>query len=110
MFYHMFHPYRRRSHPLLHILAWLGAFLLGWKLGRQGFKLPGFKSDDGFIDYPNSGHGNRSSRSTFSSTHTFSKESATQASADQSLESEPELNTSSVPLTEETSGPSEQPI
>ncbi len=40
MFLPMFHHCHRCSHPFLHILAWLGAFLLGWELGRQGFNMP----------------------------------------------------------------------
>ena len=83
MFHSMFHHCHRRHHHLLHILAWFGAFLLGWELGKQGFNLPNFKVRDGFIDYPNQEHKNTTSQATFSNSNLSAAE---------------------------TSGPSEQPL
>lgn len=101
MFHHLCHHGHRRSHTILHILAWLGAFLLGWELGRQGFNLPGLNSGDSFINYPDTQDENRHSGSSVSTAHD---------SESDGLQNKPKNPPKTVTFTEETSGPSEQPL
>lgn len=85
----MFYQQHRHTHTLLHLLIWLGTFLLGWELGRRGLTLAGLSSGDGFIRF--SGE-KRSSEN---------KPSATSAEPQQS---------SPFVTAETNSGPSEQPL
>lgn len=99
MFHHMCHHRHRRHHTFLHLMAWLGAFLLGWEVGKQGFRMPGFNGGDGFINYPHSDFGGE---------HSATSADTSNRSESQSFEPKPEGPLSSVNLAEETNGPSEQ--